>query len=297
MSEHARGLLAAVTANTIWGLLPLYWKLFDGALATEILAHRTWWSVVFVALVLYFSSGFAKPLSALKSRRECGWMLLSAILVGSNWGAYIWAVNTDQVVGASLGYFLSPLFSVCFGLLFFAERLTRWQWVALAVAGLAVTNQIALVGAAPWLGLFLAITFAGYGVLRKKSRHDSVTGLFVETLFLAPVAIAYMLWLDFQGAAFFLRQDRALDFFFVLAGAATALPLLLFVAGSHRLKLSTIGLLFYLTPSIQFLLGIALYREPVAGGEWLTFGLIWMALIIYSVEGSRRSSQARCVRP
>ena len=297
VSEHTRGLLAAVMANTIWGLLPLYWKLFGHAPAVEVLAHRTWWSGVFVAIVLFVAGGFAKPVSALKDGRERGWVLLSALLVGSNWGVYIWAVNNDQVVDASLGYFLSPLFSVCFGVLFFAERLSRWQRIAVFVAGLGVAHQIILVGAIPWLGLFLALTFAGYGVLRKKSRHDSVTGLFVETLYLAPIAIAYMAWLHYRGAAVFLHQDTALDVFFVLAGAATALPLLLFVAGSHRLKLSTIGLLFYLTPSIQFLLGVAFYREPVSSGEWLTFGLIWIALIIYSVEGRWRTSQARLIRP
>lgn len=297
MSDSTKGLFLAISANTIWGLLPLYWKLFDGALATEVLAHRTLWSVVFVALVLFFSTGFATAVSALRHPGERGRMLLSALLVGSNWGAYIWAVNTDQVVGASLGYFLAPLFSVCFGLIFFAERLGTGQWIAVAVAGFAVANQIALVGQTPWLGLFLAVTFAGYGVLRKKSRYDSVTGLFVETLFLAPLAIAFMFWLDKQGLALFLHRDFRLDIFFLLAGAATALPLLLFVAGSHRLKLSTIGLLFYLTPSIQFLLGIALYQEPVSDGEWLTFGLIWVALIIYSVDRGRRNSRARIVRP
>ncbi len=293
MPDPFKGFLLAIAANLIWGLLPIYWKLFDGVSASEVLAHRTLWSVVFVAIVLYFSSGFSAVRSAFRSGSDCLALLASALLIGSNWGAYIWAVSIDEVVQASLGYFLSPLFSVCFGMLFFGERLRTWQKLAVAVAFLGVLNQVVLVGQVPWLGLFLAVTFAAYGVMRKKSRNDSVSGLFVETLALAPIAVAYMFWLDHHGSAVFLHTEMSLNVFFVLTGVVTATPLLLFVAGSRRLQLSTIGLLFYLTPSIQFVLGVALYNESVATGEWLTFGLIWMALMIYSVEGQWRASHAR----
>lgn len=274
-------------ANMLWGLMPVFWKLFDGVDSAEVLAHRTVWSLVFTAFLLSFSHGFQQVWQRLRDAKQFALLLFSSILIGANWLAYIWAVNTGQVVASSMGYFLAPLLSVCCGVIFFRERLRLWQWIAVAIAAMGVCVQFIVFGEVPWVGLFLAGTFAAYGAVRKKSSCDSTSGLAAETLLLTPLAIAYMLWLEAESRAQFMHVSLSLDAFFVLAGLVTALPLVLFVAASKRLPLSTVGLMFYLTPTLQFLLGLLAYNETITLGEWLGFVLIWMALVIFTLDGRR----------
>jgi len=287
MSGFRAGFLLMLGANMLWGLMPVFWKLFDGVSTTEVLAHRTLWSFVFTVSLLFFAQGFAQVWQRMRDAKQFALLLLSALLISANWLAYIWAVNAGQVLASSMGYFLAPLLSVCCGVIFFREHLRRWQWLAVGIAALGVCVQIVVFGAVPWIGLFLAVTFAAYGAVRKKSACDSTSGLAAETLLLTPMAVAYMVWLALQERAQFLHVSLSLDTFFVLAGVVTALPLVLFVAASKRLALSTVGLMFYLTPTLQFLLGLYVYSEPVAVGEWLGFILIWIALVVFTLDGQR----------
>lgn len=283
--DQRRGYLLAISAYVIWGLFPVYWKQLADVAALEVLAHRTGWSLVFVGALLLITRQGSAALAVLASPRDRWRLMFSSLAIAFNWGIYIWAVANEQVVAASMGYYLSPLLSVLAGALFFAEHLRRAQWLAVALAAAGVLNQMVSLGEVPWVGLSVGISFAVYGAIRKACHCDSLTGLFAETLMLAPLAFGWMIWLAQQGEAAFLNQGLMTDSLLLLAGAVTATPLLLYVGGARRLPLATMGLLFYLTPSIQFGIGVLLYGEAVSLPLMITFMLIWAALALYTVEG------------
>lgn len=292
-SAALRGVLAAVSAYVFWGVAPVYFKALGSVGAGEIIAHRILWSVVLLAAVLLVMRRTAGFAALRASPRLLLWLVGTTVLVTSNWLVYVWAVNAGRVLEASLGYFINPLVSVLLAALLLKERLRRPQQIAFVLAALGVLNQIVQVGALPWISLFLAVTFALYGFLRKRLAIDPVGGLLVETLLAAPFALLYLHALGVDGSLAFGRQGLAIDMLLVAAGAVTSLPLVLFTYGAQRLRLTTMGFLQYLAPTLMFLLGVLVYGEPLDAGRLGTFMLIWGGLLIYTWDVARQGMRAR----
>lgn len=280
------GLLSALSAFLLWGLAPVFFKLVADVDSFEVLAHRVVWSVLILALVVQlrgqWQALFQLDRSLLKR------LFWSSIFVSSNWLVFIWAVAQGRVLETSLGYFINPLISVLFGMVFLSERLRSWQIVALMLAALGVLNQILLVGYLPWVALALAFSFATYGLMRKSIKIDPVLGLFVETILLLPFALAFLAWKFWQGSIVFAQQGPVMDLTLAASGLMTTIPLLLFAAGAQRLTLTVVGVVQYITPSITFFLAVFLYREPFEASQLMTFSLIWLGLIIFTLEGLKR---------
>ena len=271
----------------MWGLFPVYFKLVASVPAAEVLAHRIVWSVLIAALLITALGRWRAVLAVLADRRTLATLALSAAAISVNWLVFIWAVGHDRVLESSLGYFINPLVSVALGVVVLGERLRRVQWLAVGLAALGVAWQVASVGSLPWVALTLAASFGGYGLLRKVVRADSLTGLFVETALLAPVALAALLALGLAGGGAFRGTGVALDWTLAASGVVTAAPLLLFVAGARRIRLSTLGLLQYLVPTGHLLLAVFAYGEPFALSRLVTFGLIWTALALITWDAWR----------
>jgi chloramphenicol-sensitive protein RarD len=278
------GLGFALAAYLIWGGFPLYWKQLAGVDPVEVLAHRVLWTLPFAAAVVHFGGHWRPVRAALRDWRQLSLLVLTAALIALNWGVYIWAVANDRVLEASLGYYLTPLVSVLLGVVAFAERLRPLQWAAVAFAAAGVAYLMLAEAAPPWAGLTVAFSFGLYGALRKRARVDSAAGLFVETAVLAPAALAWVAWLAAAGNGAFAAGELSTDLLLMGAGVMTAVPLLCYVAGTRRLPLATMGVLFYLTPSLQFLLGTLVYDERLSGAQAGGFGLIWCGLLVYVLE-------------
>lgn len=291
--EQKLGGIFAATAYSLWGLAPLYFKQIDFIPATEILLHRIVWSFLLLMLVLLALKQGGKVLAVLRQPKMLGWLLLSALLLGGNWGLFIWAVNSQHMLDASLGYYINPLLNVVLGMLFLGERLRNLQWAAVVLAGSGVVLQVLTFGSVPWIALTLAGSFAIYGLMRKKLAVDAITGLFIESLLLLPLALWY--WWQFadSSAVNLLQNSWQLNSFLVAAGLVTTVPLLCFIAGARRLQLSTMGFFQYIGPSFMFVFGVWLYQEPFAAERLVTFGLIWLALLLYTADAWRYNSQLR----
>lgn len=280
----------AAAAYALWGLFPVYFKAVAGVPAVEVLAHRVVWSVVVLAALIAVVGGWAKVRRILASRRVLATLTASALLLSLNWGVFIWAVAKGRVLECSLGYFINPLVSVVLAIVVLGERLRALQWLAVGLAALGVAHQVVRVGGVPWVALTLALSFGLYGLIRKLAPADALTGLFVETASLTPVALVYLLWLAANGEGAFGHAGLVVDGLLILAGPVTALPLLLFVAGARRIELVTAGLLQYIAPTGHFLLAVLAYGEPFTTTHLITFAAIWLALALYtaSVLGQHR---------
>lgn len=276
------GSLYAVLAYSAWGLLPIYWKFFGQIPAVEVLTHRIIWSMVFLTGLLLLQQRTAEIRQLRQSPRKVAFLLLTASLLTFNWGLYIYGVNTDRVVETSLGYFINPLVNVLLGFLFLKERLHQGQKVAVLLASLGVGYFVWQFGQVPWIALFLAFSFAFYGLLRKVVSVAPLLGLAVETLLVTPVAIAFVGYWGAIDVGHF-GVDGRLTLLLIGAGIVTSMPLLWFNNAAKRLRLSTLGFFQYLAPSIQLMLGVFLYHEPFTQTHAVTFGFIWSALMIYSV--------------
>lgn len=283
--ETSRGVLYAVGAFFIWGLFPLYWKPLHDVPALQILCHRIVWSAVFVALILLLQRNWGWLADSVRDTRRLGIFALSSFLLSLNWLIYIWAVNDGRVVEASLGYFINPLVNVLLGRFFLGERLTRPQASAVGLATLGVAWITLGVGSLPWVALGLAGSFGVYGLLRKQASLPSLEGLALETFLMLPLAAAALLWFEANGNGGFGHLGLATDLLLVGGGIVTAIPLLLFASGARRLKLATVGLIQYLGPTIQLLLGVLLYQEPFGPERAVGFALIWSGLALYSGAG------------
>lgn len=290
---HGRGVLFTVAAFICWGLFPLYWKPLHDVPALQILCHRIVWSALFVALILLARRQWAWLGTALREPRKLAIFGLSSALLSLNWLIYIWAVNAGHVVEASLGYFINPLVNVLLGRLFLSERLSRPQSLAVALAGAGVAWLTFSAGALPWIALSLAATFGAYGLLRKKAPLASLEGLALETFLMAPLALAALLWFEWQGQGAFGRVAASQSILLIGAGVVTAVPLLMFAAGARRLKLATVGLIQYIGPTLQLAIGVLLYNEAFGSDRAIGFALIWCALILYSAVGLRQLWQER----
>ncbi len=283
------GALYAALAFALWGIFPLYFRQIATVPSGEILVHRIVWSLGFVLVVLGLRRqwGWMRPL--LGQPRVLLAFTASAVLLSANWLTYIWAVNNGHVIDASLGYFINPLVNVLLGYTVLHERLRRMQWVALGLAAAGVLWLTLLAGHLPWIALALAGSFGAYGLLRKVATLGALEGLTLETLILAPVAVAVLAWWMHQGTSVFPAPDTATNFWLIAAGPITAVPLLLFAAGARRISLTTLGLLQYIGPTIQLALGLWLFHEPFSPARLAGFVLIWLALAVYSLEGWWRS--------
>ncbi|WP_337842761.1 EamA family transporter RarD [Rheinheimera sp.] len=274
----------AATAYTLWGLAPLYFKQIDFVPAEEILVHRIVWSLLLLVLIVWAMRQSDKVLAVLKQPKLVLALLGTALILGANWGLFIWAVNNHHMLDASLGYYINPLLNVLLGMVFLGERLRRFQWLALSLAVTGVLIQLLTFGSVPWIALVLAGTFALYGLFRKKLAVDAITGLFVESLLLAPLALWY--WWQFanSSAADFSQNSWTLNLVLMAAGLVTTVPLLCFIAAAKRLQLSTMGFFQYIGPSFMFVFGVWLYNEPLTDSKLVTFGFIWAALLLYSAD-------------
>ncbi|MBC3869052.1 EamA family transporter RarD [Undibacterium oligocarboniphilum] len=280
-----KGTLLAGSAYTIWGLFPLYFKALHSVPALEILLNRMVWSLLFLAGILTWRRQWSWISETARQPRIIGGFALSALLLSANWFVYIWAVNDGHVIDASLGYFITPLVNILIGSVFLRERLRYGQWLAVAFAALGVGWLTWQTGRLPWIGLTLALTFGTYGLLRKTSPLGALEGLSLETALLFPFAAAYLCWLSLHGGNALLTQGTDIQMLLALSGPVTAIPLLLFAAGARRIPMTTLGLLQYIAPMVQLLLGVWLFHEAFDQHKLFGFIAIWAALVIYSAEG------------
>jgi chloramphenicol-sensitive protein RarD len=285
--------LLGLTAWTMWGFFPLYWPLLEPSGAVEILAHRIFWSMI-VMLGVVVALRKRDSLRATVAQRRTRWLLVvAAALITVNWGTYIWGVNNHHVVETSLGYFINPLVSVLIGVVVLGERLRRLQWAALALAAVAVLALTVEYGRPPWVALILAISFGSYGLAKKKANSGAVESLVVETLVVSPVALGYLVFLTATGASTFGSNGGWHVALVVGTGVVTVLPLLAFGGAATRIPLSTLGLMQYVTPTVQFLLGILFFHEPMPAMRWVGFALIWLALVLFTAESLRHRHRRR----
>lgn len=284
-AQHRRaGVWLSVAAYAAWGAFPIYFKALQAS-PLEVLANRVSWSALFLALVL-LAQGRARLLLRSLSMRLAALSFLSAALLANNWFIYIWAVSQARVVDASLGYFITPLVSVGLGVLFFGEALRRGQQLAVAAAAAGVVWLTLQFGQLPWVGLGLAFSFGSYAALRKRSMLDALDGLMLEQVLMLPFAVGYLLWLALHGQSSFAHAGAGQAALLVLSGPLSSVPLLMFAAGARRIPLSLVGVLQYISPTLQLLLGVLLWHEPFGGIKLIGYVLIWLALLIYSVEGA-----------
>ncbi|TVQ30046.1 MAG: EamA family transporter RarD [Wenzhouxiangella sp.] len=276
-----------------WGLAPVYFKFLGHVGADEIIAHRVLWSVAFLGVVLVLRHGRSLPARLAIAPRTLAVLLLSGSLIVINWLVFIYAVNSDRVLSTSLGYFINPLVTVLFGMLFFRERLAPLQLIGVGIAALGTLYMTVRVGQFPWIALGLALTFALYSVLRKVLDVGPMVGLFWETLLMAPLALLWLVWLSGQGDLAFDPADPGFGLLLAGTGLVTVVPLLLFAAGVRRLPLSTIGIMQYLAPTITFILAVFVYMEPFSIDHAVTFACIWIGLFLFSWAGWVRVRRAR----
>lgn len=276
-----------MAAYSIWGVLPIYWKWLSAFPATTILAHRILWSLLFSALLLSLGRRWRELGAALSGRATLAPLVASSLLIGGNWLAFIWSVNHAHVVETSLGYYLTPLVSVALGRLFLEERLLPLQRLAVAIAATGVVLLAWGASEVPWIALFLASSFALYGLVRKLAPVAPVPGLAVETLLLAPLALGHLIWLQRTGAGAFPTGDGREIVLLVLSGAITATPLLLFAEAARRLPLSMLGFLQYIGPSLTLGVALVVFGEPFTSRQAASFGLIWAALALFSLSSAR----------
>jgi chloramphenicol-sensitive protein RarD len=284
VTEERRGTILGITAYLIWGLFPLFWPLLEPAGALEILAHRVVWSLVVVAILLLASGNAWRRLP--RTGRPLGLLALAAILIAINWGLYIWGVNHHHVVETSLGYFVNPLVTVGLSVVVLGERLRRTQWLAVAIAALGVVVLTVQAGRPPWIALALAASFGTYGLIKKVVGVEPAAGLAVETAVLAPLALVYLIVLGANGNGTFTSHGVGHSLLLAAAGPVTAIPLLAFAAASSRVKLSRMGLMQYLTPSIQFLIGVVVRHESLPAVRLVGFVLVWVALAVFTVDST-----------
>jgi chloramphenicol-sensitive protein RarD len=295
--SHLRaGLLYALAAYTMWGLVPLYFKSVDCP-PREIVAHRVLWSALFLGIVLTAVRRWPEVWAVFRSRRTLLMLLASAYLVAGNWYVYVWATDRGQITQASLGYFILPLVNVVAGIAFFRERLRAAQAVALLIAAAGVVYLTVGLGEVPWVSLTLAVSFALYGIVRKIVPVDGLVGLSVETVLLAPTAIVLLLVWESTGHIVFGHRDRQLDALIALSGVVTTVPLICFAQAVRRVSLVTVGVVQYLSPSLQLLVAVLVYDEAFSTRHQVSFGLIWAGLGIYVIDGVRAAARRRAEGP
>ncbi|MEZ8046110.1 MULTISPECIES: EamA family transporter RarD [unclassified Vibrio] len=286
-----QGILLAVAAYTMWGIAPIYFKSLSEVSPFEILSHRVVWSFFLLAFLLHMSRGWRKVRDTLTSKPKMLYLVATSILVGANWLIFIWAVNSNHMLDASLGYYINPLINVLLGMFFLGERLRKLQWFAVALAAIGVIIQLIAFGSVPIVAIALAFSFGFYGLLRKKVSLEAQTGLFIETLVMLPIAATYLLFIADSPTSNLSMNPMQLNLLLVAAGVITTVPLLCFTGAATRLKLSTLGFFQYIGPSLMFLLAVLIYGEAFTSDKAITFAFIWGALVIFSFDGLRNNKK------
>ncbi|UTN96884.1 EamA family transporter RarD [Serratia plymuthica] len=282
--QTRQGIFFALAAYFIWGIAPAYFKLIQQVPADEILTHRVIWSFFFMLALITLGCNWSQVRAACRNRKRLLLLAVTAVLIGGNWLLFIWAVNNHHMLEASLGYFINPLVNVLLGMLFLGERFRRMQWLAVMLAFAGVLIQLWQFGSLPIIGLGLAFSFDFYGLLRKKIAIDAQTGMLIETLWLLPVAAAYLFLFADSPTSHLSANPWSLNLLLVAAGIVTTIPLLFFTAAATRLRLSTLGFFQYLGPTLMFLLAVTFYGETIGQDKLVTFGFIWAALLLFILD-------------
>jgi len=280
-----KGIWYGIGAYAAWGVLPVFWKLLQHVPALQIVSHRIVWSCVLLCAVLALSGQWREFRSAVRQPRVFGIYLGAATLIGVNWFVYVWAVNAGFIIETSLGYFINPLVSVALGVIFLRERLRPWQWLPVGLATIGVLYLTFIYGALPWIALTLAFAFGFYGLLKKVAPLGSFYGLTLETAILSPLVLIYLIAIEWVGEGAFLHTGLLTDVLIICAGVVTSVPMLLFASAARRIPLSLVGILQYIAPTLQFLIGVFVYDEPFDMERLLGFSIIWVALLIFGIEG------------
>lgn len=295
--ERMAGVAYAIAAFGSWALNPLYFKAVAHIPVFEVLAHRIIWSMVILVGLVWLRRRWRVILHALADRRTLAYLALSTLIISANWLTYIWAIVSGRVLESSLGYYINPLVSVVLGVVLLRERLGRWQVAAVAIATLGVLILSLRADGFPWIAVSLALTFGFYGLIRKTARIEAVDGLLVETTFLLPVSLGYLLWLGASGTGAFGAIDPATDLLLAACGVVSAAPLIWFTCAARRLNLSTIGFCQYIAPTGHFLLAVFLFDEPFTAGHMAAFALIWTALAIFTAQSAHRARRTAPTDP
>lgn len=290
------GLWAALGSSLIWGALPLYWHFLEDVSSYLILAHRIVWSCVFLLPLVIFSRRTSEVVRAAKDAGTLRGLFTSSLLLATNWGFFIWAVNNGRVLETSLGYYVCPLITICLGIFFFRDKPTRLQGIAICLAFAGVAAEVLLSGVFPYLGIFIALLFAFYAVLRKKAPVESLPGLALETVILFPFALGFIIWSDhtLPGAAW--GESRSQFLLFMGTGVVTSVPLILYAYGARHLPFTTLGILQYISPTCSFLLGVFVFHEEFTTGRAVSFAAVWTALAIYTTGSFRARRHTAGVR-
>lgn len=291
--QTRQGIGFALGAYFIWGIAPAYFKLVKEVPATEIMTHRVIWSALFMLVLITLSRSWKQVRSVIAQPKKVLLLALTAVTIGGNWLLFIWAVNNQHMLEASLGYFINPLINVVFGMLFLRERFRRLQWLAVALATTGVLVQLWQFGSLPIIGLGLALSFALYGLVRKKIQVDAQSGMLIETLWLFPLAAIYLFGFADSATSHLSANAMSLNLKLVAAGIVTTIPLMLFAAACARLRLSTVGFFQYLGPTLMFLLAVIFYGESLTPDKMVTFGFIWLALAVFIIDAVAFSARAR----
>ena len=289
----SKGVWYGIGAYLAWGVFPIYWKWLDTVPAIQIISHRIIWSFILLAIVVFVTRQGKAFRSAALSPRVVLIYLASAILLSINWLTYVWAVNAGFVVETSLGYFINPLLSVLLGVFFLREKLRPWQWAPIGLAAIGVTYVAISYGQFPWIALTLSFSFGIYGLIKKTAPLGSLYGLTLETGLLFLPAVGFLIYMERMGQGAFLHSGSVPDLLMVGAGVVTTIPLLMFASAAQRIPLSTVGVLQYITPTMQFLLGVLLYHEPFNRSHLIGFSIVWVALIFFWLEGFLASRRRR----
>lgn len=289
VSEKRRQMIGtgyAVAAFSAWGILPLYWKMVKLVPADQILAHRIVWSVVFCSILVLIYGQRREIKTAWTDKNKRRSAILGAFLISANWFIYIWAVNADHIIECSMGYYLNPLFVVFLGMIFLNERIDIWQKISLGFAGAGLLLLAINYRGIPWIAISLTLTFGLYGLVKKLGKMDSLTGLTLETMVLAPFALGYLVYLQISGAGAFGHIPLFMTLMLMGAGIVTATPLLWFAKAANRVPLTTLGFIQYLSPTFSLILGVAVFHEKFGWAHFVSFGLIWCALILFSLSST-----------
>ncbi|OPJ61356.1 EamA family transporter RarD [Clostridium chromiireducens] len=281
-NEKTTGVIYAVTAYILWGILPVYWKFISSVSSIEILSNRIVWAFVFTILIIMVTKQWSELKLIAKDKKQMFYIFIASILIAINWGLYIWAVNSDRIVDASLGYYINPLLAVALGVIIFKEKLSYWTGAALTIASIGVVVKTVQYGKVPWISLGLAISFGLYGAIKKSVKANSIVGLTLETAMLTPVAAAYIVSRHVSGLGAFKTEGTLVILLLIGAGVVTAIPLLLFASSARRLPLSLIGFTQYISPTISLIIGVFVYNEGFTTVDMIAFCFIWAALIVYS---------------
>jgi len=285
LSEERAGALSAGLAYVIWGVMPLYWRLLSDVPSFEVTVHRVIWCAVTVALVTAAMGHLRRVMAAVRDPKLVAILALTSLLISSNWAIYIYCVETEQLVEASLGYYMTPLISFALGFIFFRERMSRLRMLCLGLATVALAAQVAALGHVPWIAPVMAISFGLYGYFRKRAPVAALDGLLIETLVLLPIGLGFVIFWSLRGTSAFPSENLVTTLLLIGSGPATAIPLALFAAGARRVTMTTLGFLQYLAPSITLLMAVMSFHEAFSQVDLISFGCVWTALVLVALEG------------